>query len=134
MPCGLRVESVMNTESSDQLKGRRAELISSDPWDLVTADGANLFQCTIVDISDSGDRERTLVQLDQPLEWRGRSIEYFVLQNRHGRRLFEEGGGGRRTVHCNAVAVPTSAVAAGTPWGADRVRGGWNAIVDLVYS
>lgn len=121
----------MNSALSDSMEGRSAELVVTDPWDLVSTEGGSRLPCVIVEIDVSQESDQALIRLREPIEWHGDRYEFLVLQNRHGKSLVD-GLRERGTVHCNAVAVTRDKIGAGSPWGADRWRGGLGVIGDLV--
>jgi hypothetical protein len=132
--CRVRLGATLSTRDSNQLRGRHAEIVVSDPWDLVNAGGGTRFSCVIVEVeapSEEREGERVLVRLNDPVAWREQVVEYFVVRNRYGQKLvgplIDDG-----MVHCNAIVVPIDLIDEGSPWGVERGRGNLGAIVDLV--
>ena len=111
----------------DRLRGREAELVVSDPWDVVGSDGSNVLMATIVDVdtgsSPASGRELLLVKRQSTLMWKGRGSDYFVVEGRYEREVVDSLLGGQ-VVFCNATAVLSEDAASGPPWGVDKWRGG----------
>ena len=111
----------------DFLCGREAEVVVSEPWDLVGSDGSNRFMATIADVDmrspSVAECQRALVQLRSTLIWKGRPVDYFVAEARRGHAVIDDLTGGQ-VVECNAIAVSVEDVAHGILWETDKWRGG----------
>lgn len=118
-----------DADASVPMVGRRLRLTISDPWEV---GGRNLLVTVeAVDLRQPPQADLALVRLPVPLWWRGKPVEYLVLQARYEGQSVTDLLDGRK-VACNAVAVPEQDAAGPSPWGEDRWRGGFGAILTAV--
>jgi hypothetical protein len=122
--------TMTHSSASGSLRGLPAELVVSDPWELVGENGSAHFEVEIVNVdthADGAERERALVRLQTPVIWQDRHFRHLVVQDRHGHGIVDELLAGR-PVECSALGVTDEQAAGESPWGADKWRGGLAAI------
>jgi hypothetical protein len=118
-----------DADASVPMVGRRLRLTISDPWEV---GGRNLLATVAaVDLRQPPRADLVLGRLLVPLWWRGKPVEYLALQARHEGQSVADLLDGRE-VTCNAVAVSEQDAAGPSPWGADRWRGGFGAVLTAV--
>lgn len=117
-----------------RLVGLQAELIVSDPWELVDQDGRNRFQVLICAVTPASEvaSPTLLLRLKQPVSWKSRSYTYLVVSARHADEWRTSRLRGRGLA-CNAVGVTDQDAAKAAPWGADHWRGGLALLGQLTF-
>jgi hypothetical protein len=98
-------------------------LVISEPWELAS-EAANpsrsgRLEATAVD----GEGERALVQLVEPIAWRGRSFRYLVVKRRDGTSIVSELERGA-SIECTFIAQPDDQAIGADPLDTSWWRGG----------
>jgi hypothetical protein len=90
-----------------ELVGQRVDMVVSDPWELTTPDGSNIFPASVrlaETFASGAVEERLLIELRTPVSWRGETYRYFSVSERNGHGLVDDLRRGR-SVECRAIAV-----------------------------
>jgi hypothetical protein len=106
--------------------GRSVQLVASDPWDFVAADGSVRFAATVIDAAthrEGADEERFVLQLRDPVEWHDKTIEFFVARERHGHGMIDDLSLGQ-PIECALVAVDRERALGADPFDTSWWRGG----------
>lgn len=117
----------MSTNSSSGAPvGQRVQLITSDPWDFVAADGSVRFDATVIRAAtyrEGANEERFVLQLLDPVVWHDKTIEFFVARERHGHGIVDDLSLGQ-PIECALVAVDDGRAQGSEPFDTSWWRGG----------
>jgi hypothetical protein len=106
--------------------GWRVQLVTSDPWDFVAADGSVRFDAKVTRAathSAGADEERLVLQLLDVVVWQGKTIEFFVARERHGHGIVDDLSL-RQPIECALVAVDRERAYGSDPFDTSWWRGG----------
>lgn len=107
-------------------EGQRVQLVASDPWDFVAADGSTRFEAILLGAAtyrNGADEERLVLQLLAPVSWHDLMIEFFVARERHGHGIADELLLGQ-PMECALVAVDRQRAHGFDPFDTSWWRGG----------
>lgn len=106
--------------------GQRVQLVASDPYDFVAADGSVRFDATVLRAAthrDGADEEGLVLQLLAAVDWHDQTIEYFVARERHGYGMVDDLSLGE-PIECAMVAVDPERAHGPDPFDTSWWRGG----------
>jgi len=105
----------------------RVALVVADPWELSRDPGTPprfaRVAAASADPGPTGAAERLLLELEEPIEWRGTSFRFVVVQRRGGTQPMDDLVAGR-SVECNFIGQPDERVRGGDPLDTSSWRGG----------
>jgi hypothetical protein len=116
----------MAASPSEPLVGLEVQLIASDPWDFVAADGSVRFHATVIRAATfrgGADEERLVLALSEPVEWQGQAIEFFTARERHGHGMVDDLSLSQ-PLECALIAVTKERAHGPEPFDTTWWRGG----------
>ncbi len=106
--------------------GQRVQLVASDPWDFVAADGSVRFDATVIRAAtfrQGADEEGLVLALSEPVVWHGQNIAFFVAHERHGHGMIDDLSM-RQPIECALIAVTEERAFGSEPLDTTWWRGG----------
>ena len=102
----------------------RVSLVISEPWELASegADSHRLARLAATDDGD-GDGHRALVELVEPVVWRGRTFRYLVVKRRDGTSIASDLTAGA-SIECSFIGQPDDRAHGADPLDMTWWRGG----------
>jgi hypothetical protein len=105
------------------LVGAKVAILVSDPWDFVTEHGTGPFRATVLQLSDSDPGGSILVQLQNPLVYKGIRCEYIIVSPRYdGEDILSLASG--KFLCCSLTQLPADRVDSADPFDLSWWRGG----------
>jgi hypothetical protein len=100
-------------------------LVISEPWELApeTSSSWPIAQIRTDSAADQGEGERALVEMAEPIAYRGKSFRFLVVRRRDGSSVIADLSRGA-SIECTFIGQPDDHVDQPDPLDTNRWRGG----------